>query len=111
MRWLYRWFAVLLVGIPLALAPAVYLAIVQAPLVTAQLAFTPVHIERAKRLIDRNDPRTMTAEELRSIVVWQVAWIWQQAFSPAVSPEARRISCCRMVLPRCVLRSNCHPIR
>ena len=71
MPWLFRLFAVLLVGFPLALAAMVYLAIDQAPLVTAPVAFTPAHIERAKRLIDRNDPRTMKPGVLRSIVVSQ----------------------------------------
>ena len=56
---------------PLLLMAAVWLALENKPLVVNELAFTPAHIERAKRLLDRNDPRRMRAGVLRTVLVAQ----------------------------------------
>jgi uncharacterized protein YfiM (DUF2279 family) len=52
-----------------ALAAMLYLAIDGAPRVSAAASLTSAHIERAKRLLERNDPRTMRAGALRTITV------------------------------------------
>lgn len=71
MRALLRLSILLLLGIPALLAASVYLAIDRTPLVVNPVVFTPAHIERARRLLERNDPRTMRPGVLRTIVVSQ----------------------------------------
>ena len=72
---MFRWFArlalLLLVGVPLLIVAVVYLALDKEPLVASQVVFTPDNIERAKRLLDRNDPRKMRAGALRTIAIGQ----------------------------------------
>ncbi len=71
MRWLLRLLLLLLVGLPLVLAGLVFLALDNTPLVVSKVAFTPANIERAKRLLDRNDPRKMRQGAPRTIVIAQ----------------------------------------
>lgn len=71
MRWLLRLFLAVLLLAPVALVAAVWLALESRPAVVNELAFTPAHIERAKRLLDRNDPRRMPAGVLRTVMVAQ----------------------------------------
>jgi hypothetical protein len=52
-----------------AMAAMLYLAIDSTPRVAGAASLTPAHIERAKRLLDRNDPRTLRPGVLRTIVV------------------------------------------
>ena len=62
-----------LLGLAVALAlgavAMLYFAIDSTPLVSGAASLTPVHIERAKRLLDRNDPRTLRPGVLRTITV------------------------------------------
>ena len=69
MRWLFRLCLLLLIAAPLVLAALLLLALDDTPLVAAKVAFTPADIERAKRLLARNDPRTMRPGVLRSIAI------------------------------------------
>lgn len=69
MRWLLRLFLLLLVGLPLLAAGLVFLAIDDSPMIRGQAALTPTHIERARWLLARHDPRTMRAGVLRHIVI------------------------------------------
>ena len=62
---------VLVIGLPLVLAALVFLALDNTPLVARKVAFTPDNIERAKRLLDRNDPRKMRSGVARTIMVVQ----------------------------------------
>jgi len=71
MRWLLRLFIVALLLVPAALLLAAWLAVDKQPMVVNEVAFTPAHIERAKRLLERNDPRNMGAGVLRTVVVTQ----------------------------------------
>ena len=50
-------------------ATLLYFAIDSTPLVSGAAGLTPAHIERAKRLLDRNDPRTLRPGVLRTITV------------------------------------------
>ena len=50
-------------------AAVLYFAIDSAPRVSGAASLTPAHIERAKRLLDRNDPRTLRPGVLRTITV------------------------------------------
>lgn len=69
MRWMLRLFLLLLVGLPLLAAGLVYLAIDDSPMVRGQAALTPAHVERARWLLARNDPRSMRPGVLRTIVI------------------------------------------
>ena len=69
MRWAARLFVLLLVAVPVGVVALLWLALENTPLVAAKAAFTPEHIERAKRLLDRNDPRKMRPGALRTITI------------------------------------------
>jgi len=69
MRLLLRLLLLLIVMLPLLAAGLVYLAIDDAAAVKGQALLTPDHVERARLLLARHDPRTMRAGVLRSIVV------------------------------------------
>jgi hypothetical protein len=61
----------LVIGLLLASAAGVYLAVDRQPLVTTHIHFTPEHIARAKLLLKRNDPRQLRQGEVRAITVSQ----------------------------------------
>ncbi len=69
MRLLFRLFLLVVLSLPLLTAGLIYLAIDETAVVQGQATLTPAHIERARQLLARNDPRTMRAGVLRSIVV------------------------------------------
>ncbi len=69
MRWLVRLFMLLLLGLMLVLGALVFLALQDTPLVARAAVLTPAHIERAKRLLERNDPRNMRPGVLRTITI------------------------------------------
>ncbi len=71
MRWLVRVVLATLLLAPVLIASGVWLALDNRPVVVNAVAFTPAHIERAKRLLDRNDPRRMRPGVLRTVVVSQ----------------------------------------
>lgn len=62
------------IGVPLALGTALFLALHESPAVQRSAQFTPADIERAKRILQQNDPRlapgeTAPAEDLRTLVL------------------------------------------
>ncbi len=69
MRGLLRLALLLLLAAPLVLVALVLLALDNTPLVTSEVVFTPAHIERAKRILSRNDPRRMRPGVLRTMVI------------------------------------------
>jgi len=71
MRWLLRLLVAVLVLVPVGGVLTVWLAIQNQPLVINALAFTPDHIARAKRIMERHDPRRMRAGVLRTIMLSQ----------------------------------------
>lgn len=71
MRWLLRLFLAALVLAPLGASLAVWLAVQAQPLVVNAVAVTPEHVARAKRLLDRHDPRRMRPGVLRTIMLSQ----------------------------------------
>lgn len=60
-----------LVGIPLLIGAALWLAIDQQPLISREAEIRPENIARAKRIVERNDPRRLRPGVLRSLVVGQ----------------------------------------
>ena len=62
---LFSMTAALVVGV----AALLFFAIDSQPRLLAAATLTPAHIERAKRLLDRNDPRTLRPGVLRTIMV------------------------------------------
>lgn len=68
-RWLARLLVLVVIVLPLLLAALLWLALDNTPLVASKVAFTPAHIERAQRLLARNDPRRMKPGVLRTIVI------------------------------------------
>ncbi len=71
MRAVLRLLLVVLLVTPLLAIGVVLLSIDDAPAVTRQAALAPAHVERARWLLARNDPRRMRAGVLRTIVVSQ----------------------------------------
>jgi len=64
-------FLILLVAVPIALVGAAYLAIEDEPMVSGTAALTPAHIERAKRIVEQNDPRRIKTAALRTLTLPQ----------------------------------------
>ena len=60
-----------LLALPLTIGGAIYLALADKPTINRAAEFTPAHIERAKRIVEKNDPRTMKAGVLRTISLSQ----------------------------------------
>ena len=71
MRLLFRLFILLFVILPLAVIGLVYLAVDTQPSLNRAAEITPSNIERAKRVLDQNDPRRLTPGAHRTIVVTQ----------------------------------------
>jgi len=61
--------ALLFLGVPLALAAAVYLCFQNEPLVQRTVEFTPGDIERAVRVFEKHDPRRMKNGALRTMMI------------------------------------------
>jgi hypothetical protein len=66
-----RTLLILFILICLALLSTIYLSIEKQPLITGIAQFTPAHIDRAKQILSRNDPRRMKAGVLRTITISQ----------------------------------------
>ena len=61
-----------LLAVPLAIAGAVFLALSDQPAVVRPAGeVTAAHVERAKRIVDQNHPRTLTPGERRTITLSQ----------------------------------------
>ena len=76
MRSLFKWLwwralVLTIVAVPLVLLALAWYCIDDAPAVAQTPQFTPAHIERAKRLLERNDPRQMRPGMLRTITLTQ----------------------------------------
>src|SRR3990170_3546565 len=71
MRFLAYAFLFCLIALALAIGGAAYLAVADQPTVNRAAEFTPAHIERAMRIVAKNDPRAMQAGVLRTISLSQ----------------------------------------
>ena len=71
MRFIVYVFLLLLIAIPFAFSDILYLMMAEQPAVNRTAEFTPAHIERAKRIVEKNDPRTMKSGVLRTLVLSQ----------------------------------------
>lgn len=71
MRFIVRLLMVTVLVLPLMAIALVYLAIDDVAAVDRLAAPTPAHVERARWLLARNDPRAMPAGVLRTIVISQ----------------------------------------
>ena len=73
MRFSLKLFVVILVlltlGLPVVLVGAAFLAVDRQPLLTRTAEIKPENIARARRIVDRNDPRRMRPGALRSILI------------------------------------------
>ena len=58
-----------IVGVPVALAAAAFLCFQDEPAVRRTTAFTPEDVERAMRLVEKNDPRKMKSGALRTVSI------------------------------------------
>ena len=68
-KWLLRLFLIAIIGLPLLLAAALYLAVEDRPLISRAAEIKPENIERARRIVERNDPRKMRPGVLRTIAI------------------------------------------
>ncbi len=66
-----RTILILIIVVCLALISVIYLSVEKQPLITGIAQFTPAHIDRAKLILSRNDPRKMKAGVLRTITISQ----------------------------------------
>ena len=69
MRFLFKLLLTLIVVLPIALGAMIYLAIDTSPSINRAAEVTPASIERAKRILDQNDPRKLTPGMRRTISV------------------------------------------
>jgi hypothetical protein len=69
MRFLFKLILWLIILVPLALAGAFYLAVEQTPLVETNVRLTPGQIDRAKSILDQNDPRDLQDGEVKTITI------------------------------------------
>jgi uncharacterized protein YfiM (DUF2279 family) len=69
MRLFFKLFLSLLFALPIAMAAAVYLAVESAPTINRAAEVTPASIERAKRILDQNNPRKLRPGARRTISV------------------------------------------
>jgi len=71
MRYLGYTLLFCLIALALAIAGALHLALENQPLISRTVEFTPAQIERAKRIVEKNDPRTMKPGVLRTLSLSQ----------------------------------------
>src|SRR5688572_19498638 len=69
MRFLFKLILLLILALPFILAGAVYLAIDTEPNINRAAEITPASIERAKRILDQNDPLKLKSGARRTISV------------------------------------------
>ena len=70
-RFIAYTFLLLLIAIPFAVVGILHLVMADQPTVNRAAEFTPAHIERAKHIIKKNDPRTMKPGVLRTFALSQ----------------------------------------
>jgi hypothetical protein len=69
---LFLWLVVLLIiGIPVAAVGALWMCFQDVPLIARKVDISPQDIERAKRILEKNDPRKAKPGTLRAIAVSQ----------------------------------------
>ena len=71
MRFLFKLLLLLMLALPLALVGAAVLIIETQPTVSRAAEVTPGSIERAKRILDQNDPRKLKSGARRTVVISQ----------------------------------------
>jgi len=71
MRYLGYTLLFCLIALALAIAGALHLALENQPLISRTVEFTPAQIERAKRIVEKNDPRTIKPGVLRTLSLSQ----------------------------------------
>src|SRR5512143_1443096 len=69
MRFYFKLILLILFGLPLILAAAVFLAIDTQPAIDRAAEITPSSIERAKRVLAQNDPRKLKPGARRTVTV------------------------------------------
>jgi hypothetical protein len=71
MRFLFKLVLLLVIAVPVATAWALYLAIDLEPTLRRAAEITPSNIERAKQVLDRNDPRRLRTRTRQSVTLSQ----------------------------------------
>src|SRR4030095_5617474 len=69
MRLFFKLFLLIIIALPLIGAGIIYLAVDSAPTINRAAEITPANIERAKRILDQNDPRKLKPGARRTISV------------------------------------------
>ncbi|HEX2929288.1 MAG TPA: hypothetical protein VHV54_06220 [Candidatus Binatia bacterium] len=69
MRLFFKLFLLIIIALPLVAAGIIYLAVDSAPTINRAAEITPANIERAKRILDQNDPRKLKTGARRTISV------------------------------------------
>jgi len=69
MKFLARTFVLLVIALPILAVGAIWLCFQDAPSVVRSVQLTPQDIERAKRIIARNDPRKVKAAGPRTVAI------------------------------------------
>ena len=71
MRFVSKVILILVIAIPLAAACALYLALDRAPMVRRAAEITPANIQRAKQIIEQNNPRRLRSGNRQSVTINQ----------------------------------------
>src|SRR5215510_14104262 len=71
MKFFLRLFLFLFIALPVAAVVAIWMCFQDAPLIARKADISPADIERAKRILEKHDPRKAKAGTLRAIDVTQ----------------------------------------
>ena len=69
LRVLFRLSLLAVLLLPIFMGLAVFLALDRRPAIARAAEFTPAHVERAKRILDSNDPRRLRTGSVRTVAV------------------------------------------
>jgi len=101
----------LVVALPFALVGASFLALDDRPLVARPAALGPAQVERAKRLLDDNDPRRLKPGAQRTVSLSQQDPDLPRTTWPAATRAAARRSPCGPASRRSPRRPSSRRIR
>ena len=105
-RYIAYVFLFLLIAVPFVFVGILHRVVADQPTVNRAAEFMPVHIERAKHIIKKNDPRTMKPGVLRTLTLSQEEV--DLAVNYLASRYARGSSRIELQLDKVILCSNTH---
>jgi len=107
MRLLFRTCVALLIALPLLAIAAIAMCLQDRPLVTANAQLTPHDMERARRVVNAQDPRRAGLDGLQTITIDEQDLVLALDYLAHRFGHAPRASRCGPAQPRCRRASSC----